>query len=164
MFGLFNLRYVSLINLKSRALLEYCFFSLQYLVVILQTGLEKSVFGSHPVSMTAPDRGPPPAFSSDPLKRVSGAGGIEGMKNEATVGVGTGSSRATTQDIVEIEGSPASSNHEPNFVKAGSPATVRLLFKSAFEVCCQCLESAFKNSCSFCCSIVSRNFLLVRQC
>lgn len=88
----------------------------------MQTGLEKNVFGNHPVSMTTPDRGPPPAFSSDPLKRVSGAGGIEGMTNEATFGAGIGSSRGTTQDIVEIEGSP-SSNHEANFVKAGSPAS-----------------------------------------
>ncbi|XP_021725362.1 zinc finger protein-like 1 homolog [Chenopodium quinoa] len=86
---------------------------------IMQTGLEKNVFGSHPVSMTTPDRGPPPAFSSDPLKRVSGAGGIEGIKNEATIGVGIGSSNATTQDIVEIDGS----SHEPNYVKAGSPAS-----------------------------------------
>lgn len=91
---------------------------------VMQTGLEKNVFGSHPVSMTTPDHGPPPAFSSDPLKRVSGGGGTDGMINEATSGVGIGSSRSTTQDIVEIDGSSASSNnHEPNYIKAGSPAT-----------------------------------------
>ncbi|KMT03823.1 hypothetical protein BVRB_8g189670 [Beta vulgaris subsp. vulgaris] len=82
---------------------------------VLQTGLEKNVFGSHHVSVTTPDRGPPPAFSSDPLKRVSGAAGPEAIS-----GVGIGSS---THDIVEIEGTPGSSNHESNYITAGSPAS-----------------------------------------
>ncbi|CAO2842072.1 unnamed protein product [Amaranthus hypochondriacus] len=93
---------------------------------IAQTGLEKNVFGSHPVSMTTPDRGPPLAISSDPLKRLPGAGVTEGMKNEATPGAGISSSRATSHEIVEIDGSPSSSlsaNHEPNYIKAGSPAS-----------------------------------------
>ncbi|KAL2930266.1 Zinc finger protein-like 1-like protein [Bienertia sinuspersici] len=90
---------------------------------VVQTGLEKNVFGSHPVSMSTPDRVPPPAFFSDPLKRVSGAVGTEEVINEATSGVGIGSAKVTTQDIVEIDGSPSSSNsHEPSFMKAGSPA------------------------------------------
>ncbi|EXB80043.1 Zinc finger protein-like 1-like protein [Morus notabilis] len=36
--------------------------------VIMQTGLEKNLFGNHPVSLPVPEsRNPPPAFASDPL-------------------------------------------------------------------------------------------------
>lgn len=96
---------------------------------IMQTGLEKNVFGNYPVSTTVPEYrgGPPPAFASDPLKRVSGVGGAgvkseaEGFSSEAAVG----SSRTTTQDIVEIDGSSQANylNHEPNLIKAGSPTS-----------------------------------------
>ncbi|KAK9697137.1 hypothetical protein RND81_08G017300 [Saponaria officinalis] len=84
---------------------------------IMQMGLEKNVFGNHPVSLTSPDRAPPPAFASDPLKHVSGSGGIEGVNGEVKSGAGEGST------IVQMDGSSLASallaNHEPNYINAG---------------------------------------------
>ncbi|KAL9224309.1 hypothetical protein vseg_000357 [Gypsophila vaccaria] len=83
---------------------------------VLQTGLEKNVFGNHPVSLTSPDRGPPPAFASNPVNNVSGSGGSE-LKS------GAGGESA----IVQMDGSsPAGSllvNHEPNYINAGSASS-----------------------------------------
>ncbi|KAJ8424136.1 hypothetical protein Cgig2_005506 [Carnegiea gigantea] len=102
---------------------------------IMQTGIEKNVFGNHPVAMSVPENrgGHPPAFASEPLRHLSGAGGTEGMKSEANVtegfssGAGAGSSRAATHDIVETDGSSQATSlsvsHEPNYIKAGSPAS-----------------------------------------
>ncbi|XP_074269484.1 uncharacterized protein LOC141592646 [Silene latifolia] len=88
--------------------------------VVMQTGLEKNVFGNHPVSLPSPGRGPP-AFTSDPLKHVSGSGGTDGIVSEAASGAGGGSA------FVDIDGSSPSSslsmNHEPNYVKPGTAAT-----------------------------------------
>ncbi|XP_058191145.1 uncharacterized protein LOC131308274 [Rhododendron vialii] len=91
---------------------------------IIQTGLEKNLFGNHPVSLLATElRNPPPAFSSDPLIHVSATGGSTSL-----LGIDAG---AVSSDIVEID-SP-SSNH-PNFTKSASPSgpatTTR---KSAFQ-------------------------------
>ncbi|KAF7113431.1 hypothetical protein RHSIM_RhsimUnG0124800 [Rhododendron simsii] len=88
------------------------------------TGLEKNLFGNHPVSLLATEsRTPPPAFSSDPLIHVSATGGSTSL-----LGNDAG---AVSSDIVEID-SP-SSNH-PNFTKSASPSgpatTTR---KSAFQ-------------------------------
>ena len=105
----------------------------------MQTGIEKNIFGNYPVSTSVPENhgGPPPAFASDPLRHISGAGGTEGMKSEVNMteglssGPGAGSSRASTHDIVEMDGSSQASSlsvsHEPNYIKAGSPANVRKL-------------------------------------
>lgn len=102
---------------------------------IMQTGIEKNVFGNHPVAMSVPENrgGHPPAFASESLRHLSGAGGTEGMKSEANVtegfssGAGAGSSRAATHDVVETDGSSQASSlsvsHEPNYIKAGSPAS-----------------------------------------
>lgn len=101
--------------------------------------------------MTTPDRGPPLAISSDPLKRLPGAGVTEGMKNEATPGAGISSSRATSHEIVEIDGSPSSSlsaNHEPNYIKAGSPASVRFRLHLKCDVL-SLLRYLISPSCSF---------------
>lgn len=79
---------------------------------IIQTGLEKNLFGNHPVSLLATEsRTPPPAFSSDPLIHVSAAGGSTSL-----LGNDAG---AVSSDIVEID-SP-SSNH-PHFTKSASPS------------------------------------------
>lgn len=113
---------------------------------IMETGLEKNLFGNHPVSLPKTEsRGPPPAFASDPLMSISSTGsgdynassllsvatddlvGTEGYSgvNEA------GPSKLSVTDIVEIDG-PSSAG---NFIKTSSPpgpgATTR---KSAFHV------------------------------
>ncbi|XP_006346311.1 zinc finger protein-like 1 homolog isoform X3 [Solanum tuberosum] len=90
---------------------------------IMQTGLEKKLFGNHPVTLPGTEpRGPPPAFASDPLKHIS-AGGKD---SEGLAAIATGSSKPASLDIVEIDGStsaPSSmSNHETNFMKSTSPS------------------------------------------
>ncbi|CAL5358110.1 unnamed protein product [Camellia sinensis] len=95
---------------------------------IMQSGLEKNLFGNHPVSLPATESCvPPPAFSSDPLMHVSTTGG-----SSSTVG-------KDTNDIVEIDFpssvNPSLSNQHSNFTKSASPvgpgATTR---KSAFQI------------------------------
>ncbi|CAN4112106.1 unnamed protein product [Withania somnifera] len=88
---------------------------------IMQTGMEKNLFGNHPVTFPgAEPRGPPPAFASDPLKHVS-AGGKD---SEGLAAIAIGSSKSASMDIVEIDGStsaPSSmSNHD--FMKSTSPS------------------------------------------
>ncbi|KAL5706830.1 hypothetical protein ACHQM5_024948 [Ranunculus cassubicifolius] len=82
---------------------------------IIQTGLEKNVFGNHPVSLTsAESNGPPPAFASDPLVHIS---------------INTGSSNSIQDlatDIIEIDdpnsrGNQGGPDHGPNFMKTSSP-------------------------------------------
>lgn len=83
---------------------------------IMQTGLEKNLFGNHPVSFGTEPRSPPPAFTSEPLHQSVG-------KDAASSA--TGFTRPASLDIVEIDGpSSATSslpNHEPNFMKSTSP-------------------------------------------
>ncbi|XP_021823284.1 zinc finger protein-like 1 homolog isoform X1 [Prunus avium] len=108
---------------------------------IMQTGLEKNLFGNHPVSLLSTEsRSPPPAFSSDPLINASSNGGREinasssAAKDETNIidfSIEAGSSILPVTDIVEIEGPSAAGN----FVKSTSPvgpgATTR---KGAFQV------------------------------
>ncbi|KAL5561365.1 hypothetical protein UlMin_031112 [Ulmus minor] len=97
---------------------------------IMQTGLEKNLFGNHPVSLSVTEpRGPPPAFASDPL--ITSMEGRESnassssviVKNETnlsegySVTNGAGPSKLTVTDIVEIEGP----NSVGNFMKSSSP-------------------------------------------
>ncbi|KAK2405078.1 hypothetical protein P8452_10627 [Trifolium repens] len=78
---------------------------------ILQTGMEKNIFGNHPVSLSVTEsRSPPPAFSSDPL--IS----RENLGNSASVD-GPELSRISVTDIVEIDGA----NSGGNFMKSSSP-------------------------------------------
>ncbi|XP_043711501.1 zinc finger protein-like 1 homolog isoform X2 [Telopea speciosissima] len=103
---------------------------------IMQTGLEKNLFGNHPFSMPAAEsRVPPPAFASDPL--VSATGGKEknnpnsldpssdlSLPSSGMTGI---SMPKNSNDIVEIDslssvGSQFKSGHEPNFMKTASPA------------------------------------------
>ncbi|CAK9180846.1 unnamed protein product [Ilex paraguariensis] len=116
---------------------------------IMQCGLEKNLFGNHPVSRPATEsRGPPPAFATDPLMQVS-AGGREpneslppsavGDARGYSVASGIGYTKPSSIDIVEIDapGSANSSlsNHDSSFIKSSSPAgpgaTTR---KSAIQV------------------------------
>ncbi|CAL5434144.1 unnamed protein product [Camellia sinensis] len=85
--------------------------------VWLRSGLEKNLFGNHPVSLPATESCvPPPAFSSDPLMHVSTTGG-----SSSTVG-------KDTNDIVEIDFpssvNPSLSNQHSNFTKSASPVGV----------------------------------------
>ena len=87
----------------------------------MQTGIEKNLFGNHPVSLPATEaRGPPPAFASDPLMPTT-AGGRE-----------NNSAKPSIIDIVEMDGpssvNPSLSNHDSNFMKTASPTGVRDLF------------------------------------
>lgn len=82
---------------------------------LLQSGLEKNVFGSHLVSLPASEkRIPPPAFASDPLKIVGDTdegGSVVSLANtdvkysdqvyNSTVGVG---SIFTQPEIIEVDG------------------------------------------------------------
>ncbi|KAL6494646.1 hypothetical protein OROGR_031446 [Orobanche gracilis] len=85
---------------------------------IMQTGLEKNLFGNHPVSFGIETRSPPPAFASEPL--------VHPTVEKDAASITTGSTRPASLDIVEIDGpSPATSslpNQEPNFAKNNSPA------------------------------------------
>ncbi|KAL0422529.1 UNVERIFIED_CONTAM: hypothetical protein Slati_3275800 [Sesamum latifolium] len=98
---------------------------------IMQSGLEKNLFGNHPVSFGTESRNPPPAFASEPLMHPS--------VGKDAASTATGSARPASLDIVEIDGpSLATSslpNHEPSFMRSTSPtgpgATTR---KSAQQV------------------------------
>ncbi|PRQ22735.1 putative transcription factor C2H2 family [Rosa chinensis] len=96
-------------------------------ISVLMTGLEKNLFGNHPVSLSSTEsRSPPPAFSSD-----AGQGNIATSSSLAKDETGAGSAILQVTDIVEIEG-PTSAG---NFIKSTSPvgpgATTR---KGAFQV------------------------------
>jgi len=111
---------------------------------IIQTGLEKSVFGNHFVTISKADTRTPPAFASDPLKRLSSSGDRESnganiisatqdaslpstlhsaMYTSASLGSGT--SIHVEPEIVEIEGpSPVITQfpeQESNFIRSPSP-------------------------------------------
>ncbi|KAL3843853.1 hypothetical protein ACJIZ3_001256 [Penstemon smallii] len=84
-------------------------------VLCLETGLEKNLFGNHPVSFQGTEsQSPPPAFASGPLMHQSAG--------NSAASTATGSA---SLDVVEIEG-PSSAmsslpNHETNFMKTTSP-------------------------------------------
>lgn len=80
---------------------------------IMQSGTEKNLFGVHPVSFPpGQSRSPPPAFASEPLKHISGAGGRE---------LSTFSNDSSSLDYVEIDGTASGSIPEDGFVKSLSP-------------------------------------------
>lgn len=111
---------------------------------ILQTGLEKNLFGNHPVSLTKVEsRGPPPpAFASDPLVNVSSSGVREydlsstsGAKDAPTINEGYaisngGPSEHTTTEIMEIDG-PSSAG---SYMKSSSPAPIATTRKTISTV------------------------------
>lgn len=104
----------------------------------MQTGMEINLFGNHPVSLPAVDsRGPPPAFATDPLVQVSAASTLPLISKDEvnftdghSAANGTGPSKLSVSDIVEIDGPSSAgnapiSNHETNFIKSTSPSGVR---------------------------------------
>lgn len=79
---------------------------------IMQTGMEKNIFGNHPVSLSVTEsRSPPPAFASEPLI------GRENHGNSDSPATGSEPPKLSVTDIVEIEGA----NSAGNFVKGSSP-------------------------------------------
>lgn len=114
---------------------------------VLQSGLEKNVFGNHLVSLSAENRVPPPAFASEPIMRMSsaedtergGASSINSVKDSkpmlsltvtddkyselySTIGVG---SSKLEPEIVEVDGPNALENQfmqdqEPHLMKSVS--------------------------------------------
>lgn len=89
----------------------------------MQTGMEKNLFGSHPVSLSTESRSPPPAFASDPLVGVSPSGGRDtspSVGNDGTNITG-GPSKHTVSEIMEIDGpSPTG-----NFLKSSTPVGLK---------------------------------------
>ncbi|KAK6916338.1 hypothetical protein RJ641_019199 [Dillenia turbinata] len=82
---------------------------------IMQTGLEKNLFGNHPVSLTTESH-PPPAFASDPLVSVSGGGGTSSSDSTNLVEAYSGArGKAPVPDIVEIDGPSSAGN---NYMKS----------------------------------------------
>lgn len=109
---------------------------------VSQSGLEKNVFGNHLVSLPAAESHvPPPAFASDPLMHVSGVedrdkSSADSFTKEGkqldeiySSAVGTGSTKLSEPEIVEIDGPSSLGNQfmpdqEPNFMKSASPKGV----------------------------------------
>jgi hypothetical protein len=107
---------------------------------MLQTGMEKNVFGNHYVTIAKADTQTPPAFASDPLKTLSNRDDREfnsanaakdaalpstlhsGMYSSA---VGSETTIHVDPEIVEIEGSsPVSTQfsvQDSNFIRSPSP-------------------------------------------
>ncbi|XP_062205735.1 uncharacterized protein LOC133907679 isoform X2 [Phragmites australis] len=83
---------------------------------IVQTGLEKNVFGNHFVTIPKADTRTPSAFASDPLKQLSSSG------DRASNGADTVNS---AKEIVEVDGpSPVITQfpeQESNFIRSPSP-------------------------------------------
>lgn len=90
---------------------------------VLQSGLEKNLFGNYPVS-SPHSHGPPPAFDSDPLNQNS-------VSRNAPVKV-----KSSSIDIMEIDG-PGSgqSNHEANFSQSPNSGGVSNLWKCKTFLC-----------------------------
>lgn len=112
--------------------------------VVIQTGLEKNVFGNHFVTMPKADARTPPAFASDPLKHLPGSGEsigantINSLKDATVPSVllskeekypagmySSGTSSHVEREIVEMDG-PAPittqfTEQEPNFIRSPSP-------------------------------------------
>ncbi|KAJ4716157.1 zinc finger protein-like 1 [Melia azedarach] len=86
---------------------------------IMQTGMEKNLFGNHPVSMAVTEpRGPPPAFASDPIISVSSPGGKEYNASSSPSNITEGyTAPSTVSEIMEID-APSSAG---NFIKSSSP-------------------------------------------
>ncbi|MBA0829019.1 hypothetical protein Goarm_013642, partial [Gossypium armourianum] len=90
---------------------------------ILQTGMEKNLFGNHPVSLPRTEhRGPPPAFASDPLIDVAGGQEYDANSSPSVAKDGgysaiSGPSKPTVTEIMEIDG-PSSTE---SYMKASSP-------------------------------------------
>ncbi|XP_039046303.1 zinc finger protein-like 1 homolog [Hibiscus syriacus] len=89
---------------------------------IMQTGMEKNLFGNHP----------PPAFASDPLMNMNSTGGREHggnsspavSKDEGYSTIG-GPSKLTVSEITEIDGLVSAENYMKISSPVGPVATTR---------------------------------------
>ncbi|KAL4363270.1 hypothetical protein GQ457_04G002980 [Hibiscus cannabinus] len=106
---------------------------------IMQTGMEKNLFGNHHVSLpTTEPRGPPPAFASDPLIKVTGGREYDGNSSPSVAkdeGYSTAAvpSKLAVTEIMEIDGPNSAS--AGNYMKASSPvAPVATTRKSSVHV------------------------------
>ncbi|KAE8668137.1 mitotic checkpoint protein BUB3 [Hibiscus syriacus] len=92
---------------------------------IMQTGMEKNLFGNHPVSLpTADPRVPPPAFTSDPLVNVTCGGEYDENSSPSVVkdegySAAAGPSKLAVTEIMEID----DHNSAGNYMKASSSVT-----------------------------------------
>ncbi|CAN8270784.1 unnamed protein product [Cochlearia groenlandica] len=82
--------------------------------VIMQTGLEKNLFGNHPVSRPTESRSPPPAFASDALINISSSSSSHAQDSVAGNGEYT---KPAVSEIVEID-VPSSAG---SYMKSSSP-------------------------------------------
>ncbi|KAL0915831.1 hypothetical protein M5K25_013290 [Dendrobium thyrsiflorum] len=105
---------------------------------IIQSGLEKNIFGNYLVSLPPVEpRATPPAFASDPLVHISAAddgekinaNSFDSIKDKSlTSSGGIASLKISEEDIVEIEGPSSVGNHfmsdqDPNFMKSKNATT-----------------------------------------
>lgn len=106
---------------------------------IIQSGLEKNIFGNYLVSLPpAEPRATPPAFASDPLIHISAAedgeksnsNSFDSIKDKSVTSSSgrVASLKHSEIDIVEIEGPNSVGNHimsdqDPNFIKSKNPTT-----------------------------------------
>lgn len=96
-------------------------------MLLIQTGLEKNLFGSHPVSLPAAEiRAPPLAFATDPLLPTNGREYAASLSS--SVGKDGEGHETRGSNILEIDGpssaSPLAPNLESSYIKNSSPAGV----------------------------------------
>ncbi|KAG2298098.1 hypothetical protein Bca4012_009309 [Brassica carinata] len=87
---------------------------------IMQTGLQKNLFGNHPVSRSTESRSPPPAFASDALINVSSSSHTQEGRNLPDgypVAENGEYSKSAVSEILEID-IPSSAG---NYMKTSSP-------------------------------------------
>ncbi|CAG7883225.1 unnamed protein product [Brassica rapa] len=95
---------------------------------IMQTGLEKNLFGKHPVSRSTESRSPPPAFASDALINVSSSSHTQQGRN--LLAENGEYSKSAVSEIVEID-VPSSAG---NYMKTSSPGHVAAARKGVLAV------------------------------
>ncbi|XP_019451406.1 PREDICTED: zinc finger protein-like 1 homolog [Lupinus angustifolius] len=84
---------------------------------IMQTGMEKNIFGNHPVSLSVTEsRGPPPAFASDPLIGRENHGNSDSVDGYSPA-TGSEPSKLSVTDIMEVD----DPNSAGNFMRDSSP-------------------------------------------
>lgn len=94
---------------------------------IMQTGLEKNLFGNHPVSMAATESRGAPSFGPDPLIH----GNRENNNISSSSSVAKVETNITDSSIVEIDGPSSAANYIKTSSPPGPGATTR---KGAFQV------------------------------
>ncbi|GJM84345.1 hypothetical protein PR202_ga00005 [Eleusine coracana subsp. coracana] len=94
---------------------------------IVQTGLEKNVFGNHFVTISKADTRTPPAFASDPLKRLSTSGDGESV-GANTVNPAKDAALPSTLQSGMYSSSPLGSETaihvEPEIVEVDGPSPI----------------------------------------